>query len=421
MPSLLLPFTAIGLAAGWLVADLLAHPAVHRLPLDRRGPAALAAGVVGGLLGIALGRLAGPDTARAAPWRTRLRFGGVTLAVGAGAGLAAVPSPSGALAGALAALAFLPVCAAVLAAARRAARARLGSIIAGADRRAIWVILAATLAATTVVAALDWPAASAGDAAPPHVALGLAAGAGALIAALAAVDVLALFRVARARASEPTLAPRPADEPALVDTRVPQLDMGLGGRVRARLSRNAAAYRYQARVVGLVVGSHARARTALVHALTRSAFALAIVGASLAVHHVAAGPHGGPAMRRVACSLGDDLTCLWVQQGPGCEVGTGGACRALAERYDREGERVYDPGRALYLLERGCAMGDERSCDELPSESIRASVRGCMRGSPGECALAADAFARVKEPFREAYFARRACRLGDVASCVRPL
>jgi hypothetical protein len=64
---------------------------------------------------------------------------------------------SGILNGGLCSIAFLPICAAVLAAARRAERARLGSIVAGADLREVWAILAAALAVATPWPSPPWP------------------------------------------------------------------------------------------------------------------------------------------------------------------------------------------------------------------------------------------------------------------------
>jgi hypothetical protein len=107
---------------------------LHRLPPGRQGTAALAAGAAGALGGALLSRFAGPDTARRAPWATRLWAFTVLLMSGAGAGLVVKASRFGALGGLLGAAAFLPVFAAVLEAGRRAARARLGSIVAGAAR-----------------------------------------------------------------------------------------------------------------------------------------------------------------------------------------------------------------------------------------------------------------------------------------------
>src|SRR5262245_10811336 len=95
MPSLVLPFALVGLAAGWLFAGLLANPLLHRLPPGRQGAAALAAGAAGVLVGVLLSRFAGPEAARRAPWITRLWFGAVLLASGAGAGLVVKARPSG--------------------------------------------------------------------------------------------------------------------------------------------------------------------------------------------------------------------------------------------------------------------------------------------------------------------------------------
>ena len=57
--------------------------------------------------------------------------------------------------GALCAVVFLPVCLVVIGAARRAQRARLGSIVAGSDRRTVWGILAIPFSSVTTPEALN--------------------------------------------------------------------------------------------------------------------------------------------------------------------------------------------------------------------------------------------------------------------------
>ena len=54
------------------------------------------------------------------------------------------------------AVVFVPVVLAVVRAARASQRARLGTLVAAVDRRAIWSILAAALALTTLEGTLDW-------------------------------------------------------------------------------------------------------------------------------------------------------------------------------------------------------------------------------------------------------------------------
>src|SRR5262249_14680243 len=82
---------------------------------------------------------------------------GLVLAAGAATGGAVATLTPGCstqaecvLGGIGCALVFVPVCLAVVAAARRAQRARLGSLVAGSDRRAVWAILAMLLAVMTL-------------------------------------------------------------------------------------------------------------------------------------------------------------------------------------------------------------------------------------------------------------------------------
>lgn len=417
MPSLVLPFALVGLAAGWLSAGLLSNPLLHRLPPSRQSVAALAAGAAAALVGALLSRFAGPEAARRAPWATRLWALAVLLMSGAGAGLVVKPRPFGALGGLLAAAAFLPVFAAVLEAARRAARARLGSIVAGADRRAIAVILLSALAVTTLGALLDWPASAAGEASAPRVALALAAFAGASVAALFAADVRALVRLGRARASMEAMDPRDPGESALADDRVPRIDLGLGAEVRARLARGTSVYRYQDRVLSLIVGSADRARAALIRALGRGALAMGVIAAVLVAHGIAAGPRGMLAYCEIGRAPGGVSVCRAIMDEDACEAGNGARCRDIAHLLERDDAPPVNPGRAILLLRKGCELGDQVSCDELPAAPIQRSVKACMEGGAEACASLAARFAVANEPSREAYFADRACWLGAASAC----
>ncbi|MEZ4306688.1 MAG: hypothetical protein R3F14_01380 [Polyangiaceae bacterium] len=88
-------------------------------------------------------------------------------------------------------LPLLPVCAAVLAAARRAQRARLGSIVAGSDRRARG-ILATTLVIATLEGLPDWPAPRGAPLFGPAPIVGFLALAGVCLLSILVADALAL-------------------------------------------------------------------------------------------------------------------------------------------------------------------------------------------------------------------------------------
>jgi hypothetical protein len=406
MPSLVIPFTALGLGVGWLWVGLLASPVVHAVPADKELPAAVVAGLAAALVGVVAGRRCGPEAARVAPWRTRLRYAFLVLVGGLGAGLFARPTAAGAIAGVAGAALFLPLGAMVLGASRRAARARLGSIVAGADARAPVAILLATAAVASVVAAPDWSAVMEGSAGEAPFALHVARAAAAGVLVLILADVLAWRRLARARAAAATMAACSCGD-ALQDPRVPRVDLGLGRAIRARLARGAAAYRSRDRAVELIVGSHLRARAAVVRAIGRDVFALAVVGAALAVHGVLGGPRGAVALRDLLCDAGDRWQCGAAILERGCEAGRGADCRVLAAGLDAYDSPAFAPGRAIQLRVRACALGDQASCGDLPAPDLLDAVDACMRGSRDGCARATASFEEAGDLLRAHAFLQR--------------
>lgn len=303
-PQLAYPFALVGAAAGWLSAGFLANPIVDVMARREQALAALCAcGVtagVGALLTWVSRRLAPHDDAWA-PWALLIvallaagaTSGGAVGAIGPGTGGAVV---SGGINGALSAVAFLPVAALVLAAARRAQRARRGSIVAGADRRAIWGILTTALAVMTLAALPDWPASTArlpiGDAGivpAPTVALGLVLASGILLLVLTIADAIAVWRVRRAAAD--AVAPRGDAEE--IDARaegISHVDLGLGDETFARLAQRGPVYRSHERALALVQGDPAEARAALYGAVARGVLGIAVVTAVIAAHSAATGP-----------------------------------------------------------------------------------------------------------------------------------
>jgi TPR repeat protein len=334
---------------------------------------------------------------------------------------------AGALNGFLSALAFLPVCGLVLAAARRAARARMGSIVAGSDRRAVWVVMAGALCVTTLAALPDWPAAAADSSvASPVVALGAALAAGLVILVLMALDVRALLQVKRAARSDVPMEPR-GEEDAAED--VPRVDLGLGDHVFARVARAPVVYRTADRTLSLLLGSPEAARAALRRALLRSAVALGLLGLVVSCHQIAGAPwatiayhqrsceRGSPRACRAAalgleargepadlsaalplhvqaCDGGDRASCAAVadilEQGRGvpvdllrarayhsriCDQGDARTCRGLAHRLLRDSDHPRDLDRATMLLRRACHWEKQKSCSEQRLvEEARASL-----------------------------------------------
>jgi hypothetical protein len=268
LPGLALPFAVVGLAAGWLSDGLLANPLIGIVPRNSQDIAAGFAGIAGAVVGARLSREA-PEATRG----SLLRLAAFVIAAGAVTGGAVggleqrsiVGALSGALNGALSGVAFLPICALVLAAARRAAQARLGAIVAGADRRAVWSILASALAVTTLAAALDAPLARAPFRARPlPFGVAMAVAAASLLLAVLLADGVALIRVTRMARTTPE--PRAPEAP-----------------------------------IDLVLGSIAEARAALVRALLRGAVGLAIAGAVLGYHRWAESPAALVAYMELRC------------------------------------------------------------------------------------------------------------------------
>jgi hypothetical protein len=300
-PALALPFAVVGAAAGWLSAGLCSNPLLG-CAVSRPRTAVLAA-LLAALTGAVLKRLCvgrrysyqldDPDPARR-PWTDRAALqAAVVLAAGALTGvLVALPSdrlssyvPESAGGGAACALVFLPVCLAVVAAARRAQRARLGSLVAGSDRRAVWGILTLSLAVTTLEALPDWEAALRGDLPAPLFVPAALVAAAALTAAILRADL----RAARAARAAVEAGGSTEDAGAeLEEGAAARLDLGLGEGRLARFARGASAYRQKERVVSLVRGSPAQALGALRRASLRGVAALAILalvgGAHLAAH-----------------------------------------------------------------------------------------------------------------------------------------
>ena len=151
-PHLAVPFTIVGASAGWLAAGLFANPVLLRM---RSAPAigvTLIAAGIAAATGSVITRLCRGDHDRyqiddggAAPRASLDRWPNHAGAVLLGGVLAGALSAGvfdayhgpamGALGGLACAAAFVPVCLAVVGAARRAQRARMGSLVAGSDRR----------------------------------------------------------------------------------------------------------------------------------------------------------------------------------------------------------------------------------------------------------------------------------------------
>jgi hypothetical protein len=313
MPEIAYPFAVFGAAAGWLAAGFLSTPIInYTFGHSEQGIAAGCSMVIAAALGRYLTRSVVNGPVFADPGATWFRLVAAQMIGGALSGalvggftwFTERGMTSGGIAGALAGLAFLPIGALVVGAARRAARARMGSIVAASDRRAMWGILAAALAAATLLALPDWPASMVGPLATPWIALGMTLACGALTVALLVADLEALSRVRRLDRETTAMEVRePSAEPRDDDPE-PEVDFGLGTDVLARVARGAAAYRARDRATALLLGSSEQALDELRRAVRRGAIGIAVVIVALAAHALAAGTEGLAAHHDYRCGGG---------------------------------------------------------------------------------------------------------------------
>ncbi|WP_437817461.1 hypothetical protein [Sorangium sp. So ce1078] len=310
--SLVLPFGAIGLVGGWLTADSFHLP-------DRSFHCLLAGvtPVVAGLLGHYLtGRIGGVGSDGAAAssagagwadgpgrWTRRgpiaasllvlwaIVVAGVVNGMTVGLVLGPAGMIIGAPFGAVFSLPFVPALAAVLLAANRVGRARAGSIVARADRRAVWSATAAVIAAAALMAPALF-----GKPAMPEVGRVVAALGIAVVGAVFMVDAVALAKML-------ALPRREMGAGAMMEEMVEgegedggarsgargggrgagmgeTIDLGLGDDVQVEVVRPTHAYRGAPQIARVVRGSRERAAGALRAGLARGGIALA-VGAAL--------------------------------------------------------------------------------------------------------------------------------------------
>lgn len=292
-PRLELPFALVGAAGGFLSVELLSSPWLRGMPRDLQPVAVVAGAIIATIVGtiirkLCVGRryayrLDEPDAMSRA---TSDRDGVHTIVVLAGGsiigaivGLAANCSygvAQGTLGGLLCSIVFLPVVIAVLRFARASQRARLGTLVARADRRAVWSVLAATLALTTLEAVPDWLGRYDG-----LVATAIACACGVVVLAVLLWDQRA-NRSARATLADLTTPSTFADE-------APQtIDLGLGDDVGARIAHGASAYRDRDRTLALVRGDPFEVRQAMTRAVLRGRASIALILAVLGVHALAA-------------------------------------------------------------------------------------------------------------------------------------
>jgi hypothetical protein len=276
MPRLEPPFAILGAVAGWTTARLLENRLIdvsRSLPITF----AMLGGAAGGAtVGYLLVKWTQHDLRRQirhdwenmrpyspATWlRLALTLGLGGLLVGMLVGGFTPPyqgGTEGAGFGLLAGLALVPLGRALLATAERAQRARLGSIVAHADRRSLWGMLATAIAMVSLGALLEWPAWRGGVASLPWVAAAATVGPAAVLVAELVANLAAARRIHVAvrgtRDRDHDLAAPPSG--------VPRLDLGVGDALRAQVAAGGGSYRQADREVALVIGDPADATRAL--------------------------------------------------------------------------------------------------------------------------------------------------------------
>jgi TPR repeat protein len=430
MPQLTLPFAVIGAVAGWLGTGLLCNPLLQ-VSSERTRPvatlcAAAVAAAVGAYVTERCRREGDAWTITGATWA---RVVCAVLVGGAAAGACVggvIVGPeitirrsisSGLMIGALCAVAFLPVCAVVVAAARRAARARMGSLVARADRRAVWSILAAAASVATLAALPDWPAASAFDVEVPWAAIAIVIACAAVIAVGLVADAFALRKLLRIARRALDVEPAQALEEAARGG-ADVLDVGLGAEASVAFEHRGSAYRAHARAVAVVIGDLTAATTALRRAIVRGIASLALLAAVLTAHRWAARPEMVVTFHAQRCERSQ------------------GSCRVAALLLLPGGSSTIppDPRRAARLHDRACDAGHVSSCVDLaamlergehidrdPARAFELRQRACLPGDGDSCRVAAHALLMAEPPRpvigEVTRLLERGCQAGHRPSC----
>lgn len=272
-----------GLAA-WLVCDF------QRLGYYPGDVFLRAAAVAGGALGgTFLGAiLQGERVARSRLWTT-LVLGVVLPLVGAGIGLGATVAfgssatsvlEEATFTGLVGGLAAIPGVALTARAAKRADRARPGSVIHEIERRAVWTLPAATLALGTVFAVRRNPYLLRMAHEDPAPALAIAVIATISLIITFAQEISAVRFSSRVAATASELRPREAD--ALESQDAPQIDLGVGKQVLEQI-QNGFSYRSAETISLIVRGDPALANAIARRAALRTAVALLVALGSMAV------------------------------------------------------------------------------------------------------------------------------------------
>ena len=285
VPRLSFPFAVLGAVGGWMAADFFRVGALHLLDAGLR-PAFV---VVTPLCALLLGVLVQPTVHWPRPLAAFFAATVGVLSAGLmGGALIGVMRWSrwglgeGAATGFVCALGFLPAFALVLAAARRVGRARPGSLVDRADRRAVWLAVAVSVALGTLAALPDWNVFPTGVRPSLEVSRTFGLAAVAAIVALCLGDAVALVRALRVERLLPAMRAASGDDPRVAWS-PRKLDLGLGEETRASVLSAAVVYREHDRVLSVVRGNPRDARRALLGAFACGLLALGVGGASVAL------------------------------------------------------------------------------------------------------------------------------------------
>jgi formylglycine-generating enzyme required for sulfatase activity len=344
-PRLWLPFAVLGVAVGDAASRLLTSPIVEIADLEPV-VAVVLSGIAAALVGVWLTHLARAeeradggegDALRGWTWRVFVvvPVGGVVGAAvswlsphgdfGSGVGL-----------GLACAVAACPLCVAIVHAAIRARRARLGSIVAAVDLQQVYGSLGAAIALAALPSAISWPLVRAEGARPPWLACAAVVVGGMLAASELSLGRAALRRLGGlvADLAEPTRAVAASD--------VPSFDLGLGEGVAARVE-GGFSYRGAERETALVIGDVDEAKAAIARAVRWSFVRVAAVVVVALVH---------VAMSRQVVALAFETKL--------CARGRMASCDGLGDLLDARGV----PG-AVEVSGRACVFGVTTSCARL--------------------------------------------------------
>ena len=232
--------------------------------------------------------------------------------------------------GLFAAVPMIPACLLVIAAQRRSDDARPGSMIARAERRAVYALVAIGVVVLSALTFPDWMSTSDAVVRPPRDALAVAALAGVVGLAILIADLAASRRIARVQ-----------QEIALADGPAASVDFGLGEEVATRAEAGGA-YRGGGRIVASALGDPGLARATLRRSIRRGVILIA-------VSELVAMAHG----------IARDPVALAAFEAARCDSGTIRVCRTAALLSERAGQPDAESTR---LHQRACSDGSEESC-----------------------------------------------------------